>query len=90
VSTRFHVGKAVKAAGCVPFELTLQKEGPPTEVRIGVMHLTNGLEFKTIGVIGCDEDQLPLRSRVEAVADRREAALLHCLVTARQGSPSEQ
>ncbi len=36
---------AVKAAGCTPLELTLH-EGPPGEVRIGVMHLAKGLEFK--------------------------------------------
>jgi superfamily I DNA/RNA helicase len=64
--------EAVKAAGCTPFELTLHKEGPPGEVRIGVMHLAKGLEFKAVAVIGCDEDQLPLRSRIEAVADEVE------------------
>jgi superfamily I DNA/RNA helicase len=75
VRTREVIGRAreaVKAAGRVPFELTLHKEGPPDEVRIGVMHLAKGLEFKAIAVIGCDEDQLPLRSRVEAVADEVE------------------
>ena len=55
-----------------PFELTLHKEGPAGEVRIGVMHLAKGLEFKAVAVIGCDEDQLPLRSRIEAVADEVE------------------
>ncbi len=64
--------EALKAAGCTPFELTLHKEGPPGEVRIGVMHLAKGLEFKAVAVIGCDEDQLPLRSRIEAVADEIE------------------
>jgi hypothetical protein len=63
---------AVKAAGCTPFELTLHKEGPPGEVRIGVMHLAKGLEFKAVAVIACDEDQLPLRSRISAVADEVE------------------
>jgi superfamily I DNA/RNA helicase len=33
------------------------------------MHLAKGLEFKAVAVIACDEDQLPLRSRVEVVAD---------------------
>jgi hypothetical protein len=64
--------EAVKAAGCTPFELTLLKEGPPGEIRVGVMHLAKGLEFKAVAVIGCDEDQLPLRSRIEAVADEVE------------------
>jgi superfamily I DNA/RNA helicase len=41
-------------------------------VRIGIMHLAKGLEFKAVAVVGCGEDQLPLRSRVEAVADKVE------------------
>lgn len=31
-----------------------------------------GLEFKAVAVIGCDEDQLPLRSRIESAADEVE------------------
>ena len=75
VRTRKVMGRAreaVMAARCTPFELTLHKEGPPGEVRIGVMHLAKGLEFKAVAVLGCDEDQLPLRSRIEAVADEVE------------------
>jgi hypothetical protein len=64
--------EAVKGAGCTPFELTLHKEGPSGAVRIGVMHLAKGLEFKAVAVIACDEDRLPLRSRIEAVADEVE------------------
>ena len=39
---------------------------------IGVMHLAKGLEFKAVAVMACDEDQLPLKSRLEAVADETE------------------
>jgi hypothetical protein len=76
VRTREIMGRAretVKAAGCTPFELTLHKEGSPGEVRIGVMHLAKGLEFKAVALVGCDEDQLPLRSRIEAAAERGRA-----------------
>ena len=75
VRTREIIGRAraaATAAGHVPFELTLHEEGPQGQVRIGVMHLAKGLEFKAVAVIGCDENQLPLRSRVEAVADEVE------------------
>ena len=75
VRTREIIGRAreaVKVAGGTPFELTMHKEGPVGEVRIGVMHLAKGLEFKAVAVIGCDEDQLPLRSRIEVVADEVE------------------
>ena len=80
VRTREIMGRAreaVRVAGCTPFELTLHKEGPAGEVRIGVMHLAKGLEFKAVAVIGCDEDQLPLRPRIEAVADEVELDEVH-------------
>lgn len=64
--------RAVRAAGLEPFELTLHKQGPEGLVRIGIMHLAKGLEFKAVAVIACDEDQLPLKSRIEAVADEIE------------------
>lgn len=44
----------------------------PGAVRVGVMHLAKGLEFKAVAVRACDEDQLPLRSRLETVADEVE------------------
>lgn len=75
VRSRDLIGRArdaVGAAGEESFELTMFKEGPPGTVRIGVMHLAKGLEFKAVAVIACDEDQLPLRSRVETVADEVE------------------
>lgn len=75
VRTRDVIGRArdaVKSAGAEPFELTLHKEGPLGAVRIGIMHLAKGLEFKAVAVIGCDEDQLPLRSRIEGAADEVE------------------
>jgi superfamily I DNA/RNA helicase len=36
------------------------------------MHLAKGLEFKAVVVMACDDDVLPLRSRVESVADEVE------------------
>ena len=36
------------------------------------MHLAKGLEFKAVAVMACDDDVLPLRSRMEAVADEVE------------------
>jgi len=63
---------AIRAAGEDAFELTMFKEGPPGAIRVGVMHLAKGLEFKAVAVIACDEDQLPLRSRLETVADEVE------------------
>jgi superfamily I DNA/RNA helicase len=50
----------------------MHKEGPAGAVRVGIMQLAKGLEFKAVAVIGCDEDELPLHSRIEAAADEVE------------------
>jgi superfamily I DNA/RNA helicase len=63
---------AVEAAGQKWKELTeTELEGEGT-VMVGTMHLAKGLEFKAVAVIACDEDVLPLQSRMEAVADETE------------------
>jgi superfamily I DNA/RNA helicase len=36
------------------------------------MHLAKGLEFKAVAVMACDDDVLPLQSRIESVADEVE------------------
>jgi hypothetical protein len=75
VRTRDVLGRArdaVIAAGREATEITLHKDGAPGNVRIGVMHLAKGLEFKAVAVMGCDNDLLPLKSRIEAVADETE------------------
>ncbi len=36
------------------------------------MHLAKGLEFKAAAIIACDDGILPLRCRLEAVADETE------------------
>jgi superfamily I DNA/RNA helicase len=33
------------------------------------MHLAKGLEFRAVLVLACDDEVLPLQSRIEAVAD---------------------
>jgi superfamily I DNA/RNA helicase len=36
---------------------------------IGTMHLAKGLEFRTVAVMGCDDEVLPLQERMENVGD---------------------
>src|SRR5262245_36968203 len=73
---------AVAAAGLEPAEITPRKDGPVSAVRIGIMHLAKGPEFKAVIVIACDEEFLPLKERIEAVAD--EVALDDVFATERQ------
>jgi superfamily I DNA/RNA helicase len=38
-------------------------------VSIGTMHLAKGLEYKAVAVMACDDEIIPLQSRIEAVGD---------------------
>lgn len=39
---------------------------------IGTMHLAKGLEFRAVVVMACDDEILPLQSRVESVSDESD------------------
>jgi hypothetical protein len=36
---------------------------------LSTMHLAKGLEFRTVAVLACDDDVIPLKERIEAVGD---------------------
>ncbi len=42
------------------------------EVSIGTMHLAKGLEFRCVAIVGCDDEVVPLQSRVDQVADESD------------------
>ena len=60
---------AVQAAGYEVLELSERGDDPAGRVSIGTMHLAKGLEFKAVAVMACDDEVLPLQSRIESVAD---------------------
>ena len=62
----------VKQAENVPLELSDRVEDRDGRVSIGTMHLAKGLEFKSVVVMACDDDVLPLQERIETVADENE------------------
>jgi superfamily I DNA/RNA helicase len=39
------------------------------QISIGTMHLAKGLEFRAVAVMACDDEIIPLPSRIETVAD---------------------
>lgn len=63
---------AVEAAGLPWLELSERGQDAEGRVLIGAMHLAKGLEFKAACVMACDDGVLPLRSRLEDVADETE------------------
>lgn len=44
-------------------------ESVASAVNVLPMHLAKGLEFRSVAIIACDDDALPLQSRVETVDD---------------------
>jgi hypothetical protein len=57
------IGRARKAA---------QLAGVDSAATVALMHLAKGLEFRAVAVVACDEDSLPLQSRIEDAADEGE------------------
>jgi superfamily I DNA/RNA helicase len=39
------------------------------KVSMGTMHLAKGLEFRAVVVMACDDEIIPLQSRIEEVGD---------------------
>lgn len=63
---------AIVAAGLDARQLTERVEDFGDCVALGTMHLAKGLEFKVVIVMACDDDALPLQSRVNDATDEDE------------------
>lgn len=63
---------AVAAAGLEGRQLTERAEDFGECVSLGTMHLAKGLEFKLVIVMACDDEALPLQSRVDEATDEDE------------------
>jgi len=64
--------EAVRLAGLQARQLTERAETAEGCVSIGVMHFAKGLEFKAVAVMACDDEALPLQSRVDEATDEDE------------------
>jgi hypothetical protein len=64
--------EAIAAAGLEARQLTERGSEPGDYVSLGTMHLAKGLEFKAVVVMACDDEALPLQSRVDEVTDEDE------------------
>ena len=60
---------AVKDAGLAFHILDERMETIGNKVCVATMHLAKGLEFRAVVVMACDDEIIPLQSRVEAVTD---------------------
>jgi superfamily I DNA/RNA helicase len=62
--------RAAVEAAKVPYKvLDDNLETITGKASIGTMHLAKGLEFRTVVVMACDDEVIPLQERIEAVAD---------------------
>lgn len=69
--------KAVADAGLAFQVLDEQGDGRGDRVSISTMHLAKGLEFRTVAVMACDDEVLPLQERIEYVADDADLEVVY-------------
>jgi superfamily I DNA/RNA helicase len=60
---------ALKIAGMRSVELSDKVEVEDGCVAISTMHYAKGLEFRSVVVMACDDEVIPLQERIESVAD---------------------
>jgi superfamily I DNA/RNA helicase/mRNA-degrading endonuclease RelE of RelBE toxin-antitoxin system len=60
---------ALPAAGLSGRVLDEHIDVRPGAVNVATMHLAKGLEFKAVAVMACDDEIVPLQSRIDAVGD---------------------
>ena len=63
---------AVRAAGLPLQVLDDRAETMTGHAAVSTMHLAKGLEFRAVVVMACDDEVLPLQSRIEGAADEVE------------------
>jgi superfamily I DNA/RNA helicase len=63
---------ATQAADLPAVELTASSLARDGAVALSTMHLAKGLEFRAVAVLACDDEVIPLQSRIEAVADEAD------------------
>ncbi len=63
---------AVEQAGLVSKVLDEHVETMAGHISVGTMHLAKGLEFRAVVVMACDDEIIPLQSRIETVADNAD------------------
>jgi superfamily I DNA/RNA helicase len=60
---------AVEAAGVPNRVLDERVEAVSGFAAVGTMHLAKGLEFRTVVVMACDDEVIPLQARIETVGE---------------------
>ena len=64
--------QGVEDAGLSAAYLSSHPGGVSGSVALGTMHLAKGLEFRAVVIAACDDEVLPLQSRIENIADEAD------------------
>ena len=64
--------KGIEDAGLSAVHLSTHPGGVSGSVAAGTMHLAKGLEFRAVVVAACDDEIVPLQSRIENIADESD------------------
>ena len=64
--------QGIEGAGLSAVDLSTHAGGVSGAVALGTMHLAKGLEYRAVVVAACDDEILPLQSRIENIADEAE------------------
>lgn len=63
---------AIKTAGQKWVSLHERPDIPDGRVVVGTMDLAKGMEFRAVAVMACDDEVIPLQSRIEGAAEESE------------------
>jgi superfamily I DNA/RNA helicase len=63
---------AIKQAGATPSLLDDQVAPAERSIAVSTMHLAKGLELRTVAVMACDDEIIPLQERIESVTDESD------------------
>lgn len=74
--------EAIRLAGRESCRIDEQRLGLHRGISVATMHSANGLEYRCVAVIACDDEIVPLQSRIESVGD--DADLQEVYATERQ------
>jgi superfamily I DNA/RNA helicase len=75
VRTIAETSRAISAINNANLNFTILDENldiRPNQVSLGTMHLAKGLEFRAVFVMCCDDEVVPLQSRIESVSDNSD------------------
>jgi superfamily I DNA/RNA helicase len=64
-----HARAAIKAIGVPALDLSNEVEVSEGRIAVGTMHAAKGLEFRSVVVMACNDEVIPLQERIENIAD---------------------